>query len=182
MNDLTNYLGAINDIRLTNDSIGVDGLTNSFAAAIWAIEMSMEFYYANGFRIDFYNPMLNGSFQNIYGPPPLYTPTIMYSALLFINQAARYSPYIDMAVASPGTSSSIKIYGLDYYYYYGLVILNKDMNASSSGDVKVMINDQSGLYCIYLTALSLTSTSGVTYGGLRFIGNNSSPQGNYTEF
>jgi len=29
--------GGINDIRLVSDPAGVDGLTNSFAAAIWAI-------------------------------------------------------------------------------------------------------------------------------------------------
>jgi len=29
--------GGINDIRLVSDPAGVDGLTNSFAAALWSI-------------------------------------------------------------------------------------------------------------------------------------------------
>lgn len=37
LGDLLDYLGNINDIRLVDDDIGVDGLTNSFAASIWAI-------------------------------------------------------------------------------------------------------------------------------------------------
>lgn len=83
--------------------------------------------------------MLNGSFQNILGPAPTFTPSILYSALLLIDLVVMNYPYIDKAVVSPGLSDSIKIYGIDYYYNYGLLILNKDMNSSRSGEVKVMI-------------------------------------------
>lgn len=125
--------------------------------------------------------MLNGSFQNILGPAPTFTPSILYSALLLIDLAVMNYPYIDKAVVSPGLSDSIKIYGLDYYYNYGLLILNKDMNSSRSGEVKIMIKDLSGLYCIYFQADSLSATSGATLGGISFIGNQSAPVGDYKE-
>lgn len=180
LSDLVDFLGSINDIRLVEDDIGIDGLTNSFAASIWAIEIAMEFYYIGGYQIQFFSPMLNNSFQNILGPSPAFAPTTLYSALLLINLAVMNYPFIDKAVVSPGLSDSIKIYGLDYYYNYGLLILNKDMNINNSGEVNVMINDLSGLYCIYFQADNLTSTSGATMGGVSFIGNNSLPVGNYT--
>lgn len=37
----------INDIKLTTGD-GVDGLTNSFAAAIWAVDIVLEFALMNG--------------------------------------------------------------------------------------------------------------------------------------
>lgn len=180
LNDLVDYLGNINDLRLVEDDIGVDGLTNSFAASIWAIEIAMEFFYLSGYQLQFFNPMLSNSFQNILGPPPNFAPTTLYSALMLINLAVMNYPYVDKAVVSPGLSDSIKIYGLDYYYNYGLLILNKDMNTSRSGEVEVMIKDLSGLYCIYFQADNLTATTGATLGGVSFIGNQSAPVGNYT--
>ena len=181
LGDLVDYLGSINDVRLVEDEIGVDGLTNSFAASIWAIEIALEFFYLCGYQLQFFSPMRNGSFQNVLGPPPTFTPTILYSALMLIDLAVMNYPYIDKAVVSPGLSDSIKIYGLDYYYNYGLLILNKDMNASRSGEVKVMIKDLSGLYCIYFQADSLSATAGATLGGVSFIGNHSAPVGSYAE-
>jgi len=38
----------INDIKLTTGN-GVDGVTNTFAAALWAIDIIMEFAMMNGY-------------------------------------------------------------------------------------------------------------------------------------
>ena len=37
LQDFVDYYGSISDIRLVEDPAGVPGLTNSFAACIWAI-------------------------------------------------------------------------------------------------------------------------------------------------
>lgn len=179
--DFNLYLGGINDIRLVDDPMGVPGLTDSFAAAIWAIEFMMEFFYVDGFRIDFYNSFKQGSKQGIFGTSGGYTPTPIYPALLLANLAVLEGPYIDKAVVTPGLSSSINIYGFDNYNTYGVLLINKDNDTTHSGEVAVKLKDPRGLYCIYLTASSLNSTSNVTLGGLEFVGNRSKPLGNYTE-
>ena len=51
-NDFSNLYLGINDIRLTTGN-GVDGLTNAFAAALWAIDITFEFVLMNGWEIDF---------------------------------------------------------------------------------------------------------------------------------
>lgn len=70
--DFNDYVGSINDFRMVEDPAGVDGLTNSFAAAIWAIEASMEFFFIGGYTLNFYNPMLNHSYQSVLGQAPLF--------------------------------------------------------------------------------------------------------------
>jgi hypothetical protein len=42
----------ITDVKLTTGN-GVDGLTNTFAAALWAVDMALEFCLMNGWEIDF---------------------------------------------------------------------------------------------------------------------------------
>jgi hypothetical protein len=39
--DFNLYLGGFSDVRLVDDPMGVPGLTDSFAAAIWAVEFIM---------------------------------------------------------------------------------------------------------------------------------------------
>ena len=95
--------------------MGVAGLTNSFAAGIWAIEMALEFFYQSGYRMSYYNPMINGSFQNILNPGPSFDPNIMYSALLFMNIAFQNYPYVCLSSVQAGLSKNIKVYMLDYY-------------------------------------------------------------------
>lgn len=85
-------------------------------------------------------------------------------------------------MVTPGLSSSINIYGFDNYNTYGVLLINKDRDSTHFGEVAIKIKDPRGLYCIYLTASDLNVTSGVTLGGLQFVGNNSRPVGNYTEF
>jgi hypothetical protein len=162
--------------------MGVPGLTDSFAACIWAIEISMEFFFINGFRIDFYSSFQTGSKQTLFGPAPTFAPSSLYTTLLFLDLVLANEPYIDQTAVTSGTSSSIRVYGLDYYSNYGVLIINKDMNSSSSGDVAVRLNNQNGLYCIYLTASDLTATSGVTLAGINFVANQSSFVGNFKEY
>lgn len=53
---------------------------------------------------------------------------------------------------------------------------------SMSGEVGVTLKDVNGLNCIYLSAPNLSSTDGVTVGGLSITGSNSTFIGNYSEY
>lgn len=182
LKDFASYFGSINDIRLVEDPVGVPGLTNSFAACIWAIEFAMEFFFASGFRINFFTTFANGSYQGPFGPGPEFAPTGIYYAMMMVNLVVRDFPYIQQTVITSGASSSIRVYGFDYYYTYGFLILNKDTNGTRTGEVKIKIKSLGGVFCTYLTAPNLTATSGFKLGNLQFIGNQSRPVGEYTEF
>lgn len=73
----------------------------------------------------------------------------------------------------PAASSSIKIYGLYLYSSYRFVILNKDLNPNSTGKVRVKLGFSEGVYCVYLKAPNLSSTSGITLGNVSFMSNQS---------
>lgn len=59
LNDVASFVVVINDLRLTEDALTIDGITNSFAAAIWAIDISLEWFFMSGYRLDFYNSFKN---------------------------------------------------------------------------------------------------------------------------
>jgi hypothetical protein len=50
-------LVTMNEVKMVAQDAGVDGLTNSFAAAIWAVELLMEWVIIDGFRMNFFNPI-----------------------------------------------------------------------------------------------------------------------------
>ena len=181
LSDLSWYSVSINDIRLIDSYKGVDGLTNSFAAAIWTIEMIMEWTIVSGRRIDFFNPITGPSFQSILGQAPNFAPSAIYYGLLFAINANNYAPYIIRPTMAAKASQSIKVYYLDYWSYYGVLILNKDTSTAANGEVEVIMTDKTGLHCIYLSASNLSATSGFSYGGYSFISNNSIPQGLFTQ-
>jgi hypothetical protein len=170
----------INDIRMVAADEGVDGITNSFAAGLWAIEMAMEFSILGGVRINFFNPVAGTSYQSVIGEAPLYQPSSLYYALLFTIIANQNSPYIELPVIKAGSSSNIKAYGLNQAASYGFILLNKDMNQNLTGTVKVYVADPNGIGCMYLKANYLNSTSNITLGGMSFVGNSSIYLGNYT--
>lgn len=127
--------------------------------------------------------MKNGSFQTVLGAGPTFNPSVMYLALLFTDLAVTqfYYPYIELSKVTAGISSTIKIYGLRYSTNYGLVILNKDLNSSHSGEVKITIKDQTGINCIYFTAASLDATT-ANIGGISYISNQSALIGNFNVY
>ena len=55
LNDVADYIVVISDVRLIEDATEIDGVTNSFAAAIWAIDFSLEWFFMSGYKLDFYN-------------------------------------------------------------------------------------------------------------------------------
>ena len=49
---------------------GIDGVTNSFAAAIWVVDFTMEAALFQFYDINFEGHMYDGNFQGILGPGP----------------------------------------------------------------------------------------------------------------
>lgn len=170
-------------MKITNDS-GINGITNSFAAALWAIDISAAFTTMGGRFINFYNS-LNVSYQSVLGKAPYFSPGALYHGLLFAiyalspNPTLSQYPIFTFATVIPGLSSNIKIYGFSFSSAYRVLIINKDMNPNLNGTVDLVLPYTNGISCIYLQANNLSSTSGVSMGGIQFIPNSTSYLGNY---
>jgi hypothetical protein len=180
--DLAAYYVGINDIRLTNDS-GINGVTNSFAAALWALDISLEFAAMSGYFMSFFNPLI-ASNHSIFGPGPDFNPTAIYYGLLFAVYALQGLPTIFKTTIVGGTSQNIKAYGIEIYYDYRVLIINKDTNPNITGVVEVTLDYPDGMRCLYLSAPDLSSTSNITFAGMYFVGNNSNYVGafHYLDF
>ena len=100
-------------MRLVADPEGIDGLTNSFAAAIWVVEFMMEWILAGGYRAAMYNPIGIPSFQSVLGQAPTYRPSALYYGLLTFLAPNFLGGYIIRPVSEAGTSSKIKAYGFE---------------------------------------------------------------------
>ena len=86
---------------------------------------------------------------------------------------------ITTVTITPGTSQSIKVYGMDGYNAYRVLIINKDLNPNASGVVNVKHPSSVGLRCHYLSAPSLNSTKNITFAGMYFQGNNTNYAGQF---
>jgi hypothetical protein len=175
--DFTSYPISINEMRLTNDG-GVFGVTNSFAAALWALDISLEFAFMGGISICFYNPLL-ASNQSVFGAGPDFAPGALYYGLLAAAYALRDQPYVDRVPIVSGTSQSIKAYGLNSYNGYRILLINKDLSAALSGVVSIRHDYAGGLRCYYLSAPSLASTADISFAGMHFLGNSSAYAGEF---
>jgi hypothetical protein len=111
LKDVMSYLVAFNNLQLVAEPTN-NTLANSFAAALWAIDFIMEWVIVGGFRVDFYNPIKNVSLQSVLGQAPIFSPSPLYSGLLFTLIANEGEPYIIRPRIVPGTSENIKVYGL----------------------------------------------------------------------
>ena len=123
----------------------------------------------------------SSSLQGPFGPEPDYTPQPLYYAMLMMSiiQQDTNTRFIT-PTQTAGTSSSIKVHSFLSGDVISLVLLNKDVNTSASGTVFVESTNRDQMSCIYLSASSLNSKT-VTLAGLSFTGNNSAPQGTFTE-
>jgi hypothetical protein len=107
------YVG-ISEIKQISGS-GIDGVTNTFASALWALDIAIEYAAMGGFFINFYNP-LTPSNQSFFGPGPQFEPSPMYYGVLFGVWALRNQPIINKVSIVAGSSSNIKVFGLDDYW------------------------------------------------------------------
>lgn len=171
----------ISEIKLCNGN-GIDGVTNGFVSALWAIDFAIEFAMFGGKGIKFLTDITAGNLQSMLGPAPTYTPNPLYYSLLFLSMLSYVSPTIGMPQITAGSSSSIKIYGFTISTQTQVVMINKDVNPNATGVVQLLIQSNDVLKCLYLTASSLSATTNITWAGYTFIGGTSAPQGNFTLF
>lgn len=139
----------INDIKLTTGN-GVDGLTNTFAAALWAIDIILEFTIMNGLEIDFNHEVREGNFQSILGPLPGLKPTPLYYGLIFATLMRDGTPKVVLPSTKGLISSKIKVFGLTTGEIFKIILLNKDTNTSLNGTVLVKSTLTGNLKCVYL--------------------------------
>lgn len=169
---------AISDIRITT-GMGKDGVTNTFAAALWAIDMTISFGLMNGERIDFWHYLSSNNYQAIMGPGPNYEPQALYYGLLFGSLMRHGTPLISLPSITPSASQNVLAYGLHNDVSLIVIILNKEQN-DINGTVRVKTgNTGISLNCIFLDAPSMDATSGFSIGGYTYSGGNSAPQGSF---
>lgn len=161
------------------DGNGINGVTNTFASALWAIDTSIEFALFGGTNIKYVVDLNANNYQSVLGPAPGYAPNPIYYGLLFLTMFSYITPVIGRPLSIAGSSSSIKAYGMSIQNQLQIVLLNKDTNPNASGVVKILIKANDNIQCLYLTGSSLNATTNITWAGFTFIGGNSTPQGNY---
>lgn len=138
----------------------------------------INFALMNPYRIDFWHYLDANNHQAIMGPGPDFTPQPLYYGLLFGSLIRHGSPTISIPSIIPGTSSNVIAYGLNNNLEVVVVILNKDLDASKSGFVKVKTGTKDvPMSCIFLDAPSMTHKTGYTIGGYSYVGANPLPQG-----
>lgn len=169
----------ITEAKLTNGN-GVDGVTNGFVSALWAIDLAIEFAMFGGKGIKFPTDITPGNLQSMIGPSPTFTPNPLYYSLLFLSMLSYVSPTVGMPQVTAGTSGAIKVYGFIIATQTQIVMINKDVNPNATGVVQLLIQSNDALKCLYLTASSLSAATNITWAGYTFIGGTSAPQGNYT--
>ena len=176
-----NFGASLQRVRLVNGE-GIDGITNSFAAAIWWIDFLMESVFYEFFDVSIEGAIRNGNFQSLLGPPPTFTPTSLYYASLFFIYATEKYPTVVLPTILSALSPKIKIFGMESSYIIKYLIINKDSNPSLNGNVEIMARGDasSKLTCIYLEAPSLTSKGAdIKMGGHSFVGGNFTVQGRF---
>ena len=144
----TMYLG-INDIKLTVEP-GIDGVTNTFASAIWAIDIYLEFNLMTGWEIDFNHKIFAGNFQSILGPAPDFKPSPIYYGLIFASIIRDGTPAVIIPAQQAHLSSRIKVYGLSTGDIFKVLLINKDMNKTLSGVVNVQTDLTGIMKCVNL--------------------------------
>jgi hypothetical protein len=164
------------------DGDGVSGVTDTMAAAIWALDFSMECALF-GLRYVIFNNDLNSTtnFQAPLGSAPTFTPQATYYGMLMMSIINNMLYTFTTQTVTSGTSDSIKVYGFYSLTQQGFLFINKDTNPNASGVVQINIATSYNISCMYLTASSLSSKN-ITIAGYSFIPGNFSTQGNFALF
>ena len=163
---------------------GIDGVTNSFAAAIWFIDFFFECALFGFYDVHYEGHISSDNFQGVLGPGPAFQPSSIYYAMIFTILSGNGYPSIVIPSVSGGISSKIKAWGLETVENFRVVLLNRDQNTTLNGVVYVQVQSKpnSLMRCIYMEAPSLSSKGeDITIGGLKYNPNNSTPTGTFNE-
>lgn len=123
---------------------GIDGLTNTFASALWAADFIFQWMTMSGYQIYFDTDVTGGSFQspftsnnNLGGSPALVVWPIYYAMLI---QPFMLPPVGSDNYMLPTTNLYKGPYNIKVYAYRqpdteyaGAVIINKDTNSTLTG-------------------------------------------------
>lgn len=104
--------------------------------------------------------------------------------MIFCSLMGDAVPEIIIPSLSPGSSSNIKVWGLESTFKFRVVILNKDTNSSASGEVNIqaMATSSTKMKCVYLRAPSLTSKApDMSIGGYQYNADSSVPTGTFEQ-
>lgn len=179
----TNFsqLAALERVRLVPGQ-GIDGVTNTFAAAVWWIDFLMQAALHGFFDVSIEAARRSGNYQSIFGQPPLYAPTSLYYGSLMAILASEKSPRIMLPMVTAGASGNIKVWGTEATLFQKFLILNKDTNTLLTGvvNIKVRADPSTRMTCVYMKAPSLTAKADqMSIGGHTYIGGTFVPQGSY---
>ncbi len=161
---------------------GVSGVTDTMAAAIWALDFSMECALFGLRYVLFNNDLSNTTnFQAPFGSAPNFTPQAIYYGMLMMSIINNFLYSFTTQTVISGTSDSIKVYGFYSQTQQGFLFINKDTNPNASGVVQINSISSFNISCIYMSASSLSSKN-ITIAGYSFIPGNFSIQGNFALF
>ena len=157
---------------------GIDGVTNTFASALWAADFIFEWLSLGGYQI-YFDTNLVGGFQspfssntNWVGSPPLVVWPMYYALLLhpFILQPLGGSVLITTTKNLYKGPFNIKVYAfrMALTEHSAAVIINKDMNSSLFGEVQLCYNSNQNATYYYLEADSLLEKTAIRYQGYSF--------------
>lgn len=87
--DTTNYTyfstnTAITNVKFTQGD-GVDGVTNTMAAAIWFVDFIMETVMYNIYDVHWDGNIYDGNYQAFFGPAPDFEPQPIYYAAIALG-------------------------------------------------------------------------------------------------
>ncbi len=155
---------------------GADGVSNSFASALWGIDImfnmantglrGMQFHTTSG---GYYSPFkfiksIDSNGKSVYKPTvyPLY-----YGMLVFAKAASNQARLV--AVTSQ-TNSNVKVWAtIDNQNVLRVVAINKDLNAK--GNAKIQLSSLRSIgSLVRLTASNATAITGINLGGQTFDG------------
>lgn len=112
------------------------------AAVIWMIDFSLECAKLNMYDFNFDGDMYENNMQGILGPGPDFQPQALYYAMVFMSLVINDQPLITLPEYHPGTSQSIKVWGLKTASKINFVILNKDLNPNLNGTVIIEVKSK----------------------------------------
>lgn len=158
---------AFTDVRIVGGD-GVSGVTDTMAAALWALDFAMECAMFGLQYILFNNDVGATNVQSPLGNTPNYTPRGSYYGMLMMSMINNWSYKFTTQTVTAGTSGSIKIYGFYLLSQQGFLLINKDTNPSASGVVQINAASSYNMSCMYMSASSLSSKN-ISIAGYYFV-------------
>lgn len=187
-----NYIG-IERLKLHFGN-GKDGVTNTFAATLWAIDFIFEWVTFGGSMIHFHTDFSSNDYQspfhsvsNFTAATPLVINPIYYGMLVlpFLEPLYSGSLYLKRVIPVGATSANIKVYLGQKSAAKDLhaVIINKDMDMSLQGYVRLCYPTNLNATYFYVEASSLNEKDNIFFQNYTFKGSTDGrPTGEMKEY